>query len=201
MNYKKHSRILAFIVACSILISASAFAQEPKNRTFTPGELAFYNGRDGRPAYVAVSGIVYDVSGRKEWENGIHADLYHVGTDLTIQMESAPHGKEVLQHFPQVGTFITNKKWMPPFLVSLLEQYPILRRHPHPFIVHFPMAFVVAGAIFLILHLYKPNPFPFEKMAFVMLIFGVVSTVPAIVSGLWSWWIVYSLQSLPQVFY
>lgn len=31
--------------------------------TFNQTELAKYNGQDGQPAYVAVDGVVYDVTG------------------------------------------------------------------------------------------------------------------------------------------
>ena len=53
----------------------------------------------------------------------------------------------------------------------------------------------------MLLNLFRPQWAPFEPMAFVMLIMGIIFIPPAIVSGLWSWWVVYSLQPLPQVFY
>ena len=33
-------------------------------KIFTKNELAQYNGQNGQPAYVAVQGVVYDVSGK-----------------------------------------------------------------------------------------------------------------------------------------
>ena len=36
-------------------------------RAFTLEELAKYNGKDGNPAYVAVNGIVYDVTNNAAW--------------------------------------------------------------------------------------------------------------------------------------
>jgi len=36
-------------------------------RTFTEAELSKYNGRNGNPAYVAVNGIVYDVTNIAAW--------------------------------------------------------------------------------------------------------------------------------------
>ena len=41
-------------------------------RIFTPEELAEFDGRDGKPAYVAYDGLVYDVSGGPTWIAGDH---------------------------------------------------------------------------------------------------------------------------------
>ena len=40
--------------------------------TFNQTELAKYNGQDGQPAYVAVDGVVYDVTGVAAWAGGKH---------------------------------------------------------------------------------------------------------------------------------
>lgn len=201
MNYKKSSKILAFSLFCSILISAPVFAQETKYRLFTPEDLLYYDGSNGRPSYVVVDGIVYDVSESEYWKGGVHESIHRAGMDLTAQILSGPHGKEVLRRMPRVGIFQRDKTWIPQFLIGLITRHPILRRHPHPFFVHFPMVFVFGGAIFMLLHLTRPNPNAFEKAAFLMLIMGILFTVPAIISGLWSWWIVYSLQVPPQILY
>jgi len=201
MSYKKCSKILTFSLVCSILISASVFAQETKYRIFTPEELLYYDGSKGRPAYVVVDGIVYDVSASNYWKNGIHESLHQAGRDLTAEIQSAPHGREFLKNIPRVGILQKEKRGIPPFLISLITRYPVLRRHPHPFLVHFPMVFLFGGAIFILLHLVWPQLVPFEKMAFAMLIMGIVFTPPAIVTGLWAWWIVYSLRVPPQILY
>ena len=41
-------------------------------KTFTKDELAKYNGQNGQPAYVAIKGVVYDVSGKAAWQGGKH---------------------------------------------------------------------------------------------------------------------------------
>ena len=41
-------------------------------KTFTTTELAEFDGRNGHPAYVAVKGIVYDVSNVPQWKDGKH---------------------------------------------------------------------------------------------------------------------------------
>ena len=71
---------------------------------FTQEELARYHGREGRPAYVAHGGKVYDVSGSFRWRGGRHQVLHRAGGDLTQELERAPHGPELLEKFPMVGT-------------------------------------------------------------------------------------------------
>jgi predicted heme/steroid binding protein len=74
-------------------------------RTFTKNELALYNGRNGAPAYVAFEGKVYDVSRSFLWREGKHQVIHHAGEDLTDSLDHAPHGAELLERFPIVGTF------------------------------------------------------------------------------------------------
>lgn len=72
-------------------------------RTFTLEELKNYNGQDGNPAYVAVDGIVYDVSDIPQWNDGMHQGLT-AGNDLTEAFSKSPHSKSVLNKLPIVGT-------------------------------------------------------------------------------------------------
>jgi len=44
-------------------------------KTFTTTELAEFDGRNGHPAYVAVKGVVYDVSNVPQWKGGKHHGL------------------------------------------------------------------------------------------------------------------------------
>jgi predicted heme/steroid binding protein/uncharacterized membrane protein len=200
MRRKEIFNIVVILIS-AIFISESALAQETKERTFTPQQLSFYDGREGKPAYVAVDGIVHDVSGSNYWRTGIHENMHYAGRDLSSEINAAPHSRDVLKYFPRVGVLHEDKQWVPSFLLNLIRDYPILRRHPHPFIVHFPMVFLSGGALFMLLHLMRPKMAPFEQMAFVMLILGIIFTPPAIVSGLWSWWIVYNLEVEPEILY
>lgn len=43
-----------------------------RQREFTTEELSIYNGQNGNPAYVALNGKVYDMSGVPKWANGNH---------------------------------------------------------------------------------------------------------------------------------
>jgi predicted heme/steroid binding protein len=72
-------------------------------KVFTREELGEYNGKGGKPAYVAYKGKVYDVSGSYLWEGGEHQGEHFGGLDLTVEFEDAPHTVEVLERFPIVG--------------------------------------------------------------------------------------------------
>lgn len=69
-------------------------------------ELAAYDGKNGNPAYVAVDGVIYDVTNAKGWNNGTH-EGYAAGQDLTDAIKTAPHGESVLKDLPVVGTLKT----------------------------------------------------------------------------------------------
>lgn len=66
-------------------------------------ELARNDGRDGRPAYIAVSGTVYDVTTSQRWKDGSHEGTHQAGQDLTEALKSAPHVRAVIERFPVVG--------------------------------------------------------------------------------------------------
>jgi predicted heme/steroid binding protein len=74
-----------------------------EERVFTVDELAAFDGKEGRAAYVALKGKVYDVSGSITWDNGEHGDEHSAGVDLTDDMDFAPHAEDVLDSFPVVG--------------------------------------------------------------------------------------------------
>jgi len=72
-------------------------------KVFTLDELKTYDGQNGNPAYVAVSGIVYDVTNVKGWNNGSHQGMT-AGTDLTSEMSNSPHGMSACDGITIVGT-------------------------------------------------------------------------------------------------
>jgi len=73
-------------------------------RGFTREELAQYNGRDGRPILISHRGKVYDVSESFLWQDGRHQVLHRAGVDLTGDLDKAPHGEDLLERFPVIGT-------------------------------------------------------------------------------------------------
>jgi predicted heme/steroid binding protein len=69
-------------------------------------QLAKYNGKDGQPAYIAVDGVIYDVSNHPAWKNGGH-NGYEAGKDLTEQIKNiSPHGVSKLADVPEVGKLV-----------------------------------------------------------------------------------------------
>lgn len=71
-------------------------------RVFTEAELSRYNGKDGNPAYVAVNGIVYDVTNNAAWGGATHFGLV-AGTDVTSQFASCHAGQPILSKLKVVG--------------------------------------------------------------------------------------------------
>jgi predicted heme/steroid binding protein len=66
-------------------------------------ELARYDGRDGRRAYVAVNGNIFDVTDSPRWANGQHEGAHQAGVDLSADLLKAPHVRSVIERFPVVG--------------------------------------------------------------------------------------------------
>jgi len=94
----------AVSVSSSAEASASA-SSVTEMRTFTLEELRQYNGKNGQPAYVAVDGVVYDVTNVEAWKDGEHKQGLTAGNELSEEINSSPHGKKVLEGLPVVGEF------------------------------------------------------------------------------------------------
>ena len=72
----------------------------------TLDQLKQYDGKNGNSAYIAVDGVLYDVSGVRQWKNGSH-EGYSAGKDLTDAiMGKSPHGTSVLDGVPIVGKLV-----------------------------------------------------------------------------------------------
>lgn len=66
-------------------------------KNITVKELEEYNGKDGKPVYVAYKGKVYDLSQSNLWNGGKHMGSHQAGKDITEEVKLAPHGEEVLE--------------------------------------------------------------------------------------------------------
>ncbi len=78
---------------------------QQNQREFTQQELAKYNGLDGNPAYVAVNGVVYDVTNNAAWAAASHFGLT-AGKDLTSEFASCHAGQTILNKLKVVGKLI-----------------------------------------------------------------------------------------------
>lgn len=74
-------------------------------KDFTAADLAQFDGKDGKPAYVAYKGVVYDVTESGMWGEGDHEGMHTAGHDLTAEHDDAPHDVYVTD-FPEVGKLV-----------------------------------------------------------------------------------------------
>lgn len=164
--------------------------------TITKEELSKADGKNGAPVYVAVDGQVYDLSQSARWKEGTHFRSHSAGADLTEALKAAPHGPEVLTgRFVPIGEVVEktaeNKEkdaFAPP--PALIEA--ILKRHPHPVSVHFPIGLGVTNALFTLLGLvFTWTELRFAPIFFVagMMNLAVIllATPVAVGAGLLSW--------------
>lgn len=79
-------------------------AEHPPDGVFAPEALAAFDGKDGRPAFVAYRGKVFDASNRLHWKDGAHFK-HQAGMDLTAALAKAPHGAEKLDGLPLMGSY------------------------------------------------------------------------------------------------
>jgi predicted heme/steroid binding protein len=79
-------------------------------KEFTAEELEQYDGKDGRPAYIAYKGKVYDVTDNYLWIDGDHQGEHTAGRDLTEAMVIAPHGEETLERVTLIGVLVTHSE-------------------------------------------------------------------------------------------
>lgn len=77
-------------------------------RGLTLEELAAYDGNDGRPAYFAFEGKIFDASQSKLWKEGVHMGRHNAGFDLTEALNLAPHGREKVLALMAVGELIVS---------------------------------------------------------------------------------------------
>ncbi|WP_085959830.1 cytochrome b5 domain-containing protein [Clostridium sp. DL-VIII] len=80
-----------------------------QQKQFILEELSQYDGSNGKSAYVAVDGIVYDLSNVEAWAGGKHFGLT-AGKDLTSEFNSHHGIKKVLNDKPKVGILIESKQ-------------------------------------------------------------------------------------------
>jgi len=74
---------------------------DSSQKIFTAEELSKYNGQDGMPAYVAVDGLVYDMS--RVFRSGTHFE-HIAGQELTEEFYSF-HVKSEITKYPVVGIY------------------------------------------------------------------------------------------------
>ena len=170
-------------------------------KEFDLESLSKFNGQDGNPVYIVHQGRVIDVTNSKFWKTGLHMKRHQAGKDLTADIEAAPHGTEVLDRYPQVGVLKKEEipeRPMPKFLSSLLARFPMLRRHPHPMLVHFPIVFMFSPTLFNLLY-FITGIKSFEVTALHCLGGGILFTPLAMLTGWFTWWLNYLAKPMRAV--
>ncbi len=69
----------------------------------TQEELIANDGKNGKPAWIAYQGKVYDVTDSSFWMEGEHMGMHNAGRDLTEDLEMAPHRDENFGRVKLVG--------------------------------------------------------------------------------------------------
>lgn len=87
---------------CNDLYNAIELQNGRHRQQFTLEELSQYDGKNGRAAYVAIGGVVYDVTSEKLWVNGIHLGV-SAGKDLTSQYKTCHKNNNILEKLRKVG--------------------------------------------------------------------------------------------------
>lgn len=72
------------------------------DQIYTKTQLALRNGQDRPEIWVALNGLIYDVTSSKMWRNGKHYEHW-AGQDLTDELKDAPHTERVFEKFKIVG--------------------------------------------------------------------------------------------------
>jgi len=166
----------------------------------TKEQLKQYNGKNNQKAYIAYRGKVYDVTESPLWKNGTHEGLHEAGIDLTDALVNAPHAEEVFSKFEIIDTldnYVQNVQnvqndqkrsdW-----VKWYRKY-----HPHPMLVHFPIALHLFAAGLDLIFFFQPKP-SFATAVFYTFFISTVMGVFTMLSGILSWWINYQL-ALTQI--
>ncbi len=101
--------ILITLTACSApKAEPEATIDAVEEIALTLDELAAFNGLNGNAAYIAVNGIIYDVTHSSRWKDGVH-NGFEAGKDLTDNIiNDSPHGLRTLDNVPKIGILIDN---------------------------------------------------------------------------------------------
>jgi predicted heme/steroid binding protein len=70
--------------------------------SYTKSQLALRNGQDKPEIWVALEGVIYDVTKSRLWREGKHYEHW-AGQDLTDELKDAPHNEKVFDKFKVIG--------------------------------------------------------------------------------------------------
>jgi predicted heme/steroid binding protein len=78
-----------------------------QQKEFTLDELSQYDGKNGKPAYVAIEGIIYDASNELVFREAKNIEII-AGKDLTEQFNSYCIMSQIINEAPKIGVLDDN---------------------------------------------------------------------------------------------
>jgi len=98
--------IVTFVIGPKLKKKTPSSSISKEKGGFTMEELHGFDGKEGRSAFIAYKGRVYDVTGSRFWKEGLHFRKHLAGHDLTDTLKTAPHGEEKILSMPEVGILV-----------------------------------------------------------------------------------------------
>lgn len=157
-------------------------------KQFTLAELGQYDGKEGRPAYFAFKGKVYDATNSRLWKNGKHVAAHFAGADLTEAIANAPHGEDVLARLPILG-FLAKKQTVGQQLLGRIDSL-----HPHATLVHLSIAYAMAAPFTFAGWLFSSREV-FDEVTLYLLVLGLITVPLSFLTGIISWTVSYETDA------
>jgi predicted heme/steroid binding protein len=157
-------------------------------RQFTVNELGQYDGKEGRPAYVAFKGRVYDATNSRLWKGGKHGAIHVAGADLTEAFAKAPHGEEVFARLPILG-YVSKKETLGQQLFRRIDKL-----HPHATLVHLSIAYTITAPFFFLAWIISGRTV-FDEITLYLLALGMITVPLSFITGIISWIVNYETKA------
>ncbi|SCJ95063.1 Predicted heme/steroid binding protein [uncultured Clostridium sp.] len=119
--YRCHSKKLNLIKKSKVV---GRLKEENRvDNVFTKEELSKYDGKNGRPVYAAINGIVYDFTKILQWQGGMHYGLM-AGQDLTAYFGGCHSDNlDILKNGTIVGTLDETRQALPEYTIGQLANF------------------------------------------------------------------------------
>jgi predicted heme/steroid binding protein len=95
--------VAVFVLGPRLRNKKAVQSTDPQTEEMTMETLQQFDGKDGRAAYFAYNGEVFDATNSHLWKNGSHMGRHQAGSDLTEVLSQAPHGEDLVLELPKVG--------------------------------------------------------------------------------------------------
>ncbi len=157
-------------------------------RQFTIGELAQYDGKEGRGAYIAFKGKVYDATNSRLWRDGKHGAAHLAGVDLTEAFANAPHSEDLLARLPIAG-FLVKKETLGQQFLRRID-----RLHPHATLVHLSIAYTIAAPLSFLAWILSGRAV-FDEITLYLLALSMITVPLSFMTGAISWILNYETKA------